>query len=135
MQFLLSAGLQAEKSSRATNMVYTQMLFALLFDKVVFGTNPSLLSVLGSTLILGSAIYVAIQRANWKQRQEEEKARQESANGNGVVMEMERRGGNDVVLDEERGLVRGMDGGDDDERLERELRRDGLKSITRQHTM
>jgi drug/metabolite transporter (DMT)-like permease len=32
MQFLLAAGLQYEKSSRATNMVYMQMLFALSFD-------------------------------------------------------------------------------------------------------
>ena len=135
MQLLLSAGLQAEKSSRATNMVYTQMLFALLFDKVVFGTNPTLLSLLGSTLILASAIYVAVQRANWKQRQEAEKARQEAASGNGVVIEMERRGGNGVLRDEERGLVAGIDEDDIDERLEQDLQRDGIKAITRQHTM
>jgi hypothetical protein len=36
-QFLLAAGLQYEKSSRATNMVYIQMLFALAFDKLVWG--------------------------------------------------------------------------------------------------
>ena len=61
-QFLLAAGLSHEKSSRATNMTYTQMLFALAFDKLVFGTTPGLTSIIGSSLILGSAIYVAMQK-------------------------------------------------------------------------
>lgn len=61
-QFLLAAGLQYEKSSRATNMVYMQMLFALTFDKLVWGTTPGALSIIGSSLILGSAIYVAMHR-------------------------------------------------------------------------
>lgn len=61
-QFLLAAGLQYEKSSRATNMVYTQMLFALAFDKLVWGTTPGTLSIIGSSLILGSAIYVAMHK-------------------------------------------------------------------------
>ncbi|KAF3034246.1 hypothetical protein E8E12_005169 [Didymella heteroderae] len=62
MQFLLAAGLQYEKSSRATNMVYVQMLFALSFDKLIWGTTPGTLSIIGSSLILGSAIYVAMYR-------------------------------------------------------------------------
>ena len=60
MQFLLTAGLAHERSSRATNMVYTQMLFALAFDKLVFDTRPGVLSIIGSALILGSALYVAV---------------------------------------------------------------------------
>lgn len=43
-------------------MVYTQMLFALTFDKLVFGTTPNWLSIVGSSLILGSAIYVALHK-------------------------------------------------------------------------
>ncbi|KAJ4994284.1 integral membrane protein DUF6 [Stagonosporopsis vannaccii] len=62
MQFLLAAGLQYEKSSRATNMVYVQMLFALSFDKLIWGTTPGALSIIGSSLILGSAIYVAMHK-------------------------------------------------------------------------
>ncbi|KXS98755.1 hypothetical protein AC578_9031 [Pseudocercospora eumusae] len=62
MQFLLAASLSYEKSSRATNMTYTQMLFALTFDKLVFGHTPGVLSIIGSSLILGSAIVVAMQR-------------------------------------------------------------------------
>jgi hypothetical protein len=42
---------------------FTQnMLFALLFDRWVFGTVPGMWSLLGSGLILGSAIYVAVQK-------------------------------------------------------------------------
>jgi drug/metabolite transporter (DMT)-like permease len=62
MQFLLASGFQYEKGSRATNMVYTQMLFALGFDKLIFGTVPGWTSIIGSSLILGSAIYVAVQK-------------------------------------------------------------------------
>ena len=69
-QFLLAAGLQYEKSSRATNMVYMQMLFALTFDKLVWGTTPGALSIIGSSLILGSAIYVAIHKEDPKKKVE-----------------------------------------------------------------
>ena len=43
-------------------MVYTQMLFALAFEKLVWNTSPGLLSILGSSLILGSALYVAVHK-------------------------------------------------------------------------
>lgn len=43
-------------------MVYVQMLFALSFDKLIWGTTPGALSILGSSLILGSAIYVAMHK-------------------------------------------------------------------------
>ena len=42
-------------------MVYTQMLFALAFDKIIFDTTPGALSIVGSSLILGGALYVAVQ--------------------------------------------------------------------------
>ena len=58
----MAAGLAYEKSSRATNMTYTQMLFALGFDKLIFGHTPGVMSILGSSLILGSAIVVAVQQ-------------------------------------------------------------------------
>ena len=60
MQFLLTTGLAYEKSSRATNMVYTQMLFAIVFDKIIWNTTPKPLSIVGSSMILGSALYVAV---------------------------------------------------------------------------
>jgi drug/metabolite transporter (DMT)-like permease len=69
MQYLLTAGLSYEPpagsqghGSRATSMVYTQMLFALFYDKVVMDSSPSPVSWAGSGFILGSALYVAIVR-------------------------------------------------------------------------
>ena len=100
MQFLLTAGLQHEKSSRATNMVYTQMLFALASDKLVFDVTPGGWSIVGSGLILGSAVYVAVQ-----------------SNGKGEKRKGEGRGDEEVALvdasedDEEdngRGPLRGV---------------------------
>ncbi|KAK4496283.1 hypothetical protein PRZ48_012263 [Zasmidium cellare] len=64
MQFLLAAALAYEKSSRATNMTYTQMLFALAADKMIFDHTPGVLSIIGSSLILGSAIVVALQKSD-----------------------------------------------------------------------
>ncbi|CZT21201.1 related to DUF6 domain protein [Ramularia collo-cygni] len=62
MQFLLAASLSYEKSSRATNIVYCQMIFALGFDELIFGHLPNVLSIIGSSLILGAAIFVALQK-------------------------------------------------------------------------
>jgi len=43
-------------------MSYTQMLFALTADKVVFGVSPSAMSWVGCVLILAGAIWVAAAR-------------------------------------------------------------------------
>jgi hypothetical protein len=43
-------------------MTYTQMLFALTFDKFFFGHSPDWMSIMGSSLILGPAIFVAMQK-------------------------------------------------------------------------
>ncbi|KAG5991767.1 hypothetical protein E4U54_003817 [Claviceps lovelessii] len=60
MQYLLTAGLGADKSNRANAMVYTQMLFAVSFDRWVFGNQMGLMSFAGCTLILGSAVSVVL---------------------------------------------------------------------------
>ena len=67
MQFLLTAGLAHEKSSRATNMLYTQILFALAFDKLIFDTTPGGWSIVGSSLVLGSALYIAVHKVREKE--------------------------------------------------------------------
>lgn len=84
------------------------MLFALLFDKLVFGTNPTVLSFMGSLLILGSALYVATQKETLKQKAEAEKVKQAAAQASGRNVEMQTRQSNQLK-DEERGLVQGMD--------------------------
>ncbi|KAI1915764.1 hypothetical protein LOZ61_001436 [Ophidiomyces ophidiicola] len=87
LQFLLTAGLSyvpppcvraasgdgrgdkdGSHGSRATNMVYTQMLFALFYDLAVFNSTPSAWSWAGSGIILASAIYVAIAKDGAKSR-------------------------------------------------------------------
>jgi hypothetical protein len=60
-------------------MVYIQMLFALIFDKLIWGTIPEILSIIGSFLILGSAIYVVLtkqslmKKAELRERDEEDR--------------------------------------------------------------
>ncbi|KAK5064690.1 hypothetical protein LTR84_000524 [Exophiala bonariae] len=52
----------SSSGTRATSMVYTQMLFALAGDKFVFGVSPGMMSWIGSVLILAGAIWVASAR-------------------------------------------------------------------------
>jgi hypothetical protein len=82
-----------EKSSRATNMIYTQMFIALLLDQLVFGHSPELLSMIGSAMILGSAIYVALLQSAQKK------------------VDPDRVG---TVQDEEAGLMEGMEDDNND---------------------
>ena len=139
MQFLLSAGLQSEKGNRgkialqlmeiflfapdrllATLMTYTQMIFALIFDKVIFGHNPSITSMLGSVLIVTSAMYIALQKANMKQRAQAEKDRQPAGSSTVGMTEVRRawspprRRSTSLHIqhDEEQGLVEGIEGTD-----------------------
>ncbi|TQS33704.1 hypothetical protein Golomagni_05940 [Golovinomyces magnicellulatus] len=62
MQYLLTAGLGADKSNKANAMVYTHMIFAASFDRWVFGNKMGLMSFLGCALILGSAISVVLMK-------------------------------------------------------------------------
>ena len=70
-------------------MVYTQMLFALAFDKLVFGTTPGLLSILGSSLILGSAIYVALRKEANKKKTASEASETNSDEELGLIANMD----------------------------------------------
>lgn len=64
LQFLLTAGLQHDKSAVATTMMYSQVLFALVFDKAIWGNVPGTASLCGSALVLASTIYVALFAGN-----------------------------------------------------------------------
>jgi len=61
LQYLFTAGMQYDKSSRATNMMYTSMIFALGLDKLIWGIVPGWTSIIGSALILGSTLFVALR--------------------------------------------------------------------------
>ncbi|KAK6499292.1 hypothetical protein TWF506_003919 [Arthrobotrys conoides] len=62
MQFLLTAAIQRERAGLVTHMVYAQMIFALIWDKVLWNRLPAWTSWLGSLLILGSGFWVAFQK-------------------------------------------------------------------------
>ncbi|KAF6520627.1 hypothetical protein HZS61_014885 [Fusarium oxysporum f. sp. conglutinans] len=62
LQLLLTEGLQREKAGRATNLIYVQMVFALIIERIVWGTTPPLTSFIGSALIIGSAVWVSLQK-------------------------------------------------------------------------
>lgn len=52
----------AGSGTRATSMVYVQMLFALASDRIFFKITPTAMSWIGSGLILAGAIWVAAAR-------------------------------------------------------------------------
>lgn len=84
MQFLLTKGLTnggRGNGARATNMIYTNMLFALGLDKVVFGQSPGWWSLAGSGLILGSAVFVAVQMGQGDGRERGERGEEIGASG------------------------------------------------------
>ncbi|KAL6711056.1 hypothetical protein ACN47E_006931 [Coniothyrium glycines] len=62
LQFLLTEGLQREKGGRATNLTYLQLVFALIVERVIWGTTPPLESLVGAALIIGAAISVSLQK-------------------------------------------------------------------------
>jgi hypothetical protein len=62
MQLMLTYGLQLVKAGRGAMMTYTQILFALLWERLVWGTTPELMSILGGALILGSTIWVGTRK-------------------------------------------------------------------------
>jgi drug/metabolite transporter (DMT)-like permease len=62
LQFLLTAGLQLDKSSKATSMLYTQVLFALLFDWGIWGVLPGTWSIVGGLIVIASTLWSALQK-------------------------------------------------------------------------
>jgi drug/metabolite transporter (DMT)-like permease len=62
LQFLLTAGLQLDKSSKATSMLYTGILFALSFDWAIWGVLPGLWSIFGGSIIIASTLWSALQK-------------------------------------------------------------------------
>jgi drug/metabolite transporter (DMT)-like permease len=63
LQFLLTEGLQREKGGRATNLTYLQLVFALVVERVIWGTTPPVESLVGAALIIGAAVAVSLQKA------------------------------------------------------------------------
>lgn len=62
LQVLLTAGLARDKTSRATNMMYSQIFFALMFDWAIWDIVPSWWSAVGGCVVLAAVIYGALQK-------------------------------------------------------------------------
>lgn len=61
-QFFLTMGFQEDKTSAAAIMIYTQLLFAMGFDWLLWAITPGWMSLTGFVIIFGSAIFVAIRK-------------------------------------------------------------------------
>ncbi|RYP40974.1 hypothetical protein DL767_001290 [Monosporascus sp. MG133] len=79
LQFLLTEGLKREKAGRATNMIYIQMVFALVVERVIWGTTPPPLSLIGAALIIGAAIWLSLQKNHPPVAQQKPVADEESS--------------------------------------------------------
>ncbi|KAI1274463.1 hypothetical protein F5Y07DRAFT_373195 [Xylaria sp. FL0933] len=66
VQVLITKGLAAERSNRATAMTYTHMLFAAGFDRFVWGTTMGWMSLTGCGMIITGAVWVAVGKAEAK---------------------------------------------------------------------
>jgi len=61
-QVLLTMGLARETASRGSMAIYTQIVFAMIFERIFFQAIPSVLSVIGTLTILSCALYVALTK-------------------------------------------------------------------------
>ncbi|KAJ7714093.1 DUF6-domain-containing protein [Mycena metata] len=59
-QILLTMGFQRETAGRASMALYTQIIFASVLERIFFHTTPTFLSLLGTSIIMTSAVYVAV---------------------------------------------------------------------------
>lgn len=63
LQFLLTAGLQLDKSSKATSMLYAQVLFALAFDWIIWNVLPNWWSIFGGFVVIASTLWSALHNS------------------------------------------------------------------------
>ncbi|KAK2462436.1 hypothetical protein APHAL10511_005533 [Amanita phalloides] len=61
-QVLMTMGYQIEAAGRASMGIYSKVIFALILERILLGSAPGLLSILGTVLILASAIYAALAK-------------------------------------------------------------------------
>jgi len=101
----LQEKIEASGGSKATSMLYTNMLFALIFDRVIWGVSPSTISWAGSALILASTMWVALKN--------------DTPSSTGNTRELGESAKNE---EEGRGLIQGNDAGEGSASQRQELR-------------
>ena len=61
-QLFLTHGLHLEKAGRAVSVGYLQIVFAFVWDALIFGDVPDLLCLLGAVVIVSSVLLIARQK-------------------------------------------------------------------------
>ncbi|KAF8258681.1 hypothetical protein EI94DRAFT_1834861 [Lactarius quietus] len=61
-QIFLTMGLQRETAGRGTLAMYSSIVFAVIFEFLVFHTTPPALSIIGALIIVSSAIYITLTK-------------------------------------------------------------------------
>lgn len=62
-QLCMTGALTREKAGKVVNITYTQIVWALMWDRVLWNNWPDVWSIMGGVLIIGSAIYVAVKKS------------------------------------------------------------------------
>ena len=57
---LCTMGLQRETASRGTLAIYSRIIFATMFERILFHTVPSYFSAVGTLMIIVSALYIVV---------------------------------------------------------------------------
>lgn len=63
LQFLLTSGLQLDKSPKATSMLYAQVILALIFDWAIWGVLPGGWSLFGGAIVIASTLWSALHKS------------------------------------------------------------------------
>ncbi|KAI3399774.1 hypothetical protein diail_5570 [Diaporthe ilicicola] len=71
LQFLLTSGLQLDKSPKATSMLYTQVIFALIFDWAIWGVLPGGWSLFGGAIVIASTLWSALHKSQPPKKKDE----------------------------------------------------------------
>jgi drug/metabolite transporter (DMT)-like permease len=58
----MAASLMTGDSKRALHIVYVQVVFAMVADKIVWGLDPGWWKYAGALLIVGSAVFIAVTK-------------------------------------------------------------------------
>ncbi|KAH9052760.1 hypothetical protein EDB87DRAFT_1655645 [Lactarius vividus] len=61
-QVFLTIGLQRETAARGSLAIYTSVIFAMVFEFTIFHTTPPALSIIGTLMIVSSAIYITLTK-------------------------------------------------------------------------
>lgn len=74
LQFLLTTGLQLDKSPKATAMLYVQVIFALGFDFGIWGVIPGGWSLFGGAIVVASTLWSALQKTQAPKKESTKKS-------------------------------------------------------------